>query len=461
MTDEQSLRRLSLWWETLPDELVTADRPALDGTETADVVIIGGGYTGLWTAYYLAMHDPKLRVVVLEAEVAGFGASGRNGGWCSSHFPPSLEKMAASSTREAAIAMQKAMHATVHEVGDVAQREGIECDWKLGGGVTLARTPLQLEHAQADVAHMKSWGFDEYPLLSADEARARVGATNVLGGVYEPYIAAINPAKLVRGLAMAVERRGVVIHENSRVTSFGPGVARTANGEVRARYVVRATEGYTAQLPGQSRTLVPVYSLMLATEPLPEEFWNEVGLANRETFTDFRHVIIYGQRTADNRFAFGGRGAQYHLNSNIDPRQERNDEIHRDIWARLVDLFPAVADFRVTHTWGGPLGIPRDWFSSVGLDTSTGMGWSGGYVGDGVGTANLGGRTLADLILGRDSELTRLPWVNHQSPKWEPEPLRWAGVRTGNFVMASADRVENRKGKDSIRARAFKSLIGG
>ncbi|MCX6459507.1 MAG: FAD-dependent oxidoreductase [Actinobacteria bacterium] len=458
--DDNALRRLSLWWDTLPAELRTADRPPLSGTHDADVAIVGAGYTGLWTAYYLMSADPSLRVVVLEADVAGFGASGRNGGWCSSYFPPSMDALAKASSREGAIAMHRAMNATVLEVGRVAQAEGIDCDWQLGGALQLARSPLQMQRARDDVELMHSWGADEYRLLEQEEARAAVAATDVLGASFTPMVAAIHPARLVRGLALAVESKGATIHEGSRVTSMGPGLVRTAEGEVRARYVVRATEGYTPALPGYERVLAPVYSLMLATEPLPDQVWESIGLRDRQTFGDHQHLIIYGQRTADGRLAFGGRGARYKFGSSIDPHQERSPEIHGAIWSRLVELFPAVADFRVTHTWGGPLGVPRDWFSSVGLDPVTGMGWSGGYVGDGVATANLGGRTLADLILSNDSPITHLPWVNHRSRQWEPEPLRWIGVRAGSWAFTTADAVEARTGKDSRRATFFGRFIG-
>lgn len=458
--DDGALRRLSLWWDTLPDDLRSADRPPLSGTVDADVVIVGAGYTGLWTAYYLLGNDPSLRVVLLEAEVAGFGASGRNGGWCSGYFPASMAKIERTSSRDAAIAMHHAMTDTVTEIGEVATREGIDCDWERGGTVYLARSAVELERARAYVDDWHSWGADEYRFLDADEARGVAAATDVLGASFNPNVAAINPAKLVRGLARAAEARGATIHEGSRVTSMGPGVVRTAAGQVRARYVVRATEGYTPTIPGSERALVPVYSLMLATEPLPESFWAEVRLAHRETFADHRHMIIYGQRTADNRIAFGGRGAQYRWGSRIHPSLDRDPEVHAAIWARLVDLFPAVADFAVTHTWGGPLGVPRDWYASVGLDERTGMAWSGGYVGDGVATTNLGGRTLADLICGHDTDITRLPWVNHRSPKWEPEPARWIGVRAGNAVMASADVVEARTGRDSRRAGVFSRFLG-
>ncbi len=218
--------------------------------------------------------------------------------------------------------------------------------------------------------------------------------------------------------------------------------------------------GFTATLAGQRREVLPVYSLMLATEPLPDEVWDRIGLAERETFSDGRHLVIYGQRTADGRLAFGGRGAPYHFGSRIDPRHDRNDTVHDGLWQALSGMFPEVAPFRVTHRWGGPLGIPRDWYASCGLDRRSGLAWAGGYVGDGVATSNLAGRTLSDLITGTRSELTALPWVNHHSRRWEPEPLRWMGANAGLAVMSSADAHEVRSGRSSRRAALFGRFLG-
>jgi glycine/D-amino acid oxidase-like deaminating enzyme len=257
-----------------------------------------------------------------------------------------------------------------------------------------------------------------------------------------------------------VERQGVRVLERTRVTSIEPGAVRTPHGSVRADVVVRATEGYTARLPGLRRRLAPVYSLMIATEPLTDEMWDRIGLRGRETFSDERNLIVYGQRTKDGRLAFGGRGAPYHFGSAIEPRFDREPEVFAALRRTLVDLFPVLSDVQVTHGWGGPLGVPRDWCASVGLDRSTGLAWGGGYVGDGVGAANLAGRTLADLIRGETSELTGLPWVDHRSRDWEPEPLRWLGINAGLRAMTSADEVEARTGRASKRAALMNRLLG-
>ena len=460
MTDD--LRRLSLWWDSLPDDLRTPLGAPLASDATADVAIVGAGYTGLWTAYYLKRLDPSLRITVLEAREAGFGASGRNGGWASALFPASLEALARASSRSEAVRMRREMHATVDEIGRVAAEEGWDIHWRKGGTTVLARTPLQLASAEDEIANLRSWGFgdDDYRLLDAAEAAGRVGATDVLGGTYTPHCAAIDPARLVRSLARTAVASGVVLHEHTPVQRIEPGVVHTALGSVRAEIIVRATEGYTRTLAGQTRTLAPVYSLMLATEPLPAPTWEAIGLGGRETFADGRHLIIYGQRTADDRLAFGGRGAPYHFGSRITEDQDRDASVHAALWEVLTDLFPVVSSAAVTHTWGGPLGISRDWWASCGLDRTTGLAWAGGYVGDGVGTTNLAGRTLADLITGRDSDLVTLPWVGHSSRPWEPEPLRWAGTNIGLRIMSAADGIETRTGRPSRLARLVGRQMG-
>ncbi|GAA4602098.1 glycine/D-amino acid oxidase-like deaminating enzyme [Actinoplanes octamycinicus] len=409
---------MSFWLDSLgPIER----RTALPGDRDADVAIVGGGYTGLWTAFYLARARPDLRIVVLEAEFCGFGASGRNGGWASGLFPVSEAALTRRFGADAAKAMHAALAGAVDEVG----RAGIDCDYAKGGVISLIRTPGQLRRAPAD-------------RLDAARTRAICDATGVLGGVYSEHCAALHPGKLVRGLASAVEELGVTIHEGTRALSVTAGEVITDRGTVRAGTVVRALEGYTAELPGHRRDLAPVYSLMIATEPLPAAVWDRIGLRRRETFTDERRMIIYGQRTADDRLAFGGRGAPYHFGSRVRPEYDRVPAVFGKLRHTVQELFGI--EVAVAARWGGPLGIPRDWMPSVGL--RDGVAWAGGYVGDGVAATNLAGRTLTDLILGRESDLTRLPWVGHRSRRWEPEPLRWLGINGGLQGAALLDALD-------------------
>jgi glycine/D-amino acid oxidase-like deaminating enzyme len=429
------------------------------------VAVVGAGLTGLWTAYYLLREDPSLRVAVLEAETAGFGASGRNGGWCSALFPAGLAKLAAlpGSSREQALTLHRAMRATVDEVLETADAENIDAQAHKGGTITLARSPAQLRRARAEVEAARAWGrgADDVRLLDAEQADARLRATRVLGATFTPDCAVLHPSRLVRGLARAVERRGGRIYEHTRVREIRPRQALTEHGVVSAGTVLRATEGYTVSLRGMRRDVAPVYSLVIATEPLSGPVWERIGLRERESFTDHRNLIVYGQRTADGRLVFGGRGAPYHFGSRIRPGYDRETRVFAMLRRTLVDMFPVLAAARFTHAWGGALGIPRDWVASVGLDRDTGTGWAGGYVGDGVATTNLAGRTLRDLVLERDTDLTRLPWVGHRSRRWEPEPLRWLGVNTGLRAMTFADTEERLTRRPSLVARAVAPLVGG
>ncbi len=426
------------------------------------MAILGAGYTGLWTAYYLKKADPSLRVVVLEKEIAGFGASGRNGGWCSSFFAASPGTIAAEFGREAAVDMQRAMFATVDEVGRVIADEDIEARWHKGGVLTLATSAPQLARLHEELEYEREWGFDDddYRALGAAEAAARIAVDGCLGAIYSPHCACVDPARLARGLADVVERLGVTIYERTPALELRPHEVPTPAGAVKADIVVNALEGYVVTMPGHARDLVPLYSLMIATEPLPASFWAQVGWDGREVFTDERNLIIYCMRTDDGRIALGGRGAPYHFGSAIRDEFDRDPAVFAELHRVLKSLFPAVGDARITHTWGGCLGAPRDWFASVGFDKDSGMAWAGGYVGDGVSTTNLAGRTLAELIAGADHGLSGLPWVGRRPKRWEPEPLRWLGVNLSLAMMGSADRAEARTGRPSRRADLTARLIG-
>ena len=261
------------------------------------------------------------------------------------------------------------------------------------------------------------------------------------------------------GSGNAVERLGGVIVEGTAATVIEPGRVTTDRGIIQAEVVVRALEGYTGTLEGNRRTLAPLYSLMVATEPIDDAQWDEIGLSQRQTFTDDRFMVIYGQRTADGRIAFGGRGAPYNYGSRIDSSVEQRSRTHDRIVKTLVELLPMLSDVAITHRWGGVLGVPRDWFPSVGFDPVSGLAWGGGYVGEGVAPANLAGRTLAELITETDSPRIDLPWVGHRSRRWEPEPLRWLGINGALATMGIADRSEAITGRKSRLARMMQSIF--
>jgi glycine/D-amino acid oxidase-like deaminating enzyme len=454
---------ISFWYA---DDGLPAVREPLPGDATADVAIIGGGYTGLWTAYYLKKAAPYLRITVLEQKFCGYGASGRNGGWLYNGVA-GRDRYARLHGREAAVRLQKAMNDTVAEVIAAAEAEGIDADVHQGGVLEVATTPAQLARLKAFHEHELSYGEKDRELYGARQTAERIRIADAVGSTWTPHGARLHPVKLVKGLAAAVEALGVTIHESTPVTEIRPKHAVTPYGTVRAPYILRCTEGFTASLKGQKRTWLPMNSSMIATEPLTEDQWAAIGWDGRETLGDMAHAYMYAQRTADGRIALGGRGVPYRFGSRTDNdgrTQQATIEALRDI---LTRFFPALTGVRVTHAWSGVLGVPRDWCATVTLDRSTGLGWAGGYVGSGVATTNLAARTLRDLVQqdsgqGGRTELTDLPWVNHKVRKWEPEPFRWLGVHGMYATYRAADQRERlRPGTESSRLAKAADRVAG
>ncbi|MEU0498745.1 FAD-binding oxidoreductase [Mycobacterium sp. NPDC006124] len=431
--------KVSFWWNSIG---ATPPRPPLPGSTQADVCIVGAGYTGLWTAYYLKRAAPALRVVVLEQRFAGFGASGRNGGWLTNEITGGRGSYLKSHGRDAVARQQTAMNETVDEVIRVTRDEDIDCDVIKGGEFTVATNAAQQARLLHAVEEARSWPMTDVELLSAAEATARINVRGTTGAMWHPHCARLHPAKLAAGLAKVVESLGVEIYEQTRVTQIRPHQAVTDSGTVTAATVVRATEGFTAQIEGLRRTWLPMNSSLIVTEPLSAEIWADIGWDGYETLGDQAHAYMYAQRTADDRIAIGGRGAPYRYGSGTDVdgvTDPRTVGLLRDI---LVRFFPSTARAGIEHVWSGVLGVPRDWSATVGLDRASGLGWAGGYVGTGVTSTNLAGRTLRDLILDQPSTLTELPWVNHRVRKWEPEPLRYIAVQAMYKAYYAADRAE-------------------
>lgn len=451
---------LGFWWASLGGQ--PPARPSLRGPLEADVAIVGAGYTGLWTAFYLKRARPSLRVVVLEAQRAGFGASGRNGGWVSGFFSGSPDLYEGDGGRAGLQRLRRAMFATVGEIGSVLAEQGIAADFHHGGQLAVALDRAQLHRLRGELTGALAQGLGEEDLreLGEPELGERVRVSGALGASFTPHVARVHPAKLARGLAEAVERLGVTIHEGTPVLAIEPGRALTAAGSVRAGWVVRATEGYTAGLRGLRRALVPMNSSMVVTEPLPAEAWERIGWEAQETMSDCANVYVYLQRTADGRIAIGGRGVPYRYGSRTDGRGATAARTVAGLRAKLLQMFPAAGAVALEHAWSGVLGVPRDWGVTVSADRVRGLAWAGGYVGEGVAASNLAARTLRDLILGEESELTGLPWVGRDPRMWEPEPLRWAEIRAVYALYRAADCVERRSGRTSRLAALVDSLSG-
>jgi glycine/D-amino acid oxidase-like deaminating enzyme len=410
-----------------------AARAALEHDLDVDVAIIGAGYTGLWTAYYLKRQAPGLNIAIIEAQTAGFGASGRNGGWLMGNILGE-DRLLAGLSPEQRRASFDLLHSIPDEVELVIEREGIACDYRKGGVLyCAARYPEQEASLRRYLDDLYRQGLTEsdYRWLSPEQLAQQIRVAKPYGGIYAPHVATIHPAKLVRGLARTVENMGVKIYENSPVTQWQSGSLRTAKASVRCRWIVPAVEGYATTLPPLGRYQLPVQSLIVATEPLSAATWDEIGLNRGQAFSESSRQVTYGQRTADNRLVFGARGG-YQFAGKL-----RNDfdlttnevELRRYLFG---ELFPQLKNVRITHAWGGNLGMSRRFKPHMLCDHASGIALSGGYGGEGVGASNLGGRTLADLILERDTELVHQPWVMPQGgldslKAWEPEPCRWLG----------------------------------
>ncbi|WP_212755288.1 NAD(P)/FAD-dependent oxidoreductase [Flexivirga aerilata] len=442
---------VSHWWHQLGGP--GPRRPSLPGDRDVDVCIVGAGYTGLWTAFYLKQLRPSLTVVVLEREFAGYGASGRNGGWLTAALPGSAAVLGRGPGGPSAVTCLAAhLRQQVDEVIAVCRAHGVDADIVKGGELRVATGPAQLQRLRSDWSGRAPDDADQW--LDADELAARVRIAGGSGAIWSPHCARLHPAKLVRGLAALVQRQGVSVFETTPATSIAPGSVVTPYGTVRAGTVLRCTEGFTAEVPGQRRAWVPMNSSMIVTAPLPDRAWREIGWDGAEVIGDEAHVYMYAQRTADGRIAIGGRGVPYRFGSRIRGDGATAARTVDELTATLHRLWPTTRDVAVEHAWSGVLGVPRDWSATVSFDPRTRTGFAGGYVGHGVVSSALAGRTLADLATGRDTERTALPWVDRRVRQWEPEPLRWLGIRGLYAAYRLADRIEARNGRTSVVARA-------
>ncbi|AZG44502.1 NAD(P)/FAD-dependent oxidoreductase [Gordonia insulae] len=433
-------------------------RPSLDGDTDVDFAIVGGGLTGLWTAYYLRREFPDARILVVESRFCGYGASGRNGGWLSAEVPGNRATYAGIAEARgqdggaANRALTVTMESAVREVASRISDEQIDCDARYSGVLTVARCPAQHDRLLHDVAAATRWGSTGTVLLSQAELLRRVRVADALSASYSPHCIRVQPARLTDGVAAAAERSGIRIVEGTTVTHVEPGRLTTDRGVVRADHIAICVEGFTPALPGRHRALLPMNSSMVVTEPLDHHQWDEIGWEGAELLGESAHAYTYAQRTADGRIALGGRGVPYRYGSRTDDDGRTQPKTAGALIRALQERFPSTRTASIDHTWCGVLGVHRDWCTSITFDERTGIASAAGYVGSGLTTTNVAARTLVDLFAGRDTELTRLPWVGHRSPKWEPEPLRYLGVAGLYAAYRLADRLE-------LRSRAARTNV--
>ena len=437
----------SLWWDGLARPHA---EPPLETDLATQYAIVGGGYTGLWTAYFLKKAKPDADIVLVEAQRIGHGASGRNGGW----LMGAIEGASSFTDDRGGLSEATRYQLTqlVTRAGETLASEGIDCDFHHGGCVmAAARHTAQIGRARKLLEHFRGLGFGEsdYQWLTPGELSDRIQVVSPGGGVFTPHVARLHPAKLVIGLAHVVKSMGVRVFEYTRAHDIQSGVVRCDRGTISAEKIVVATEGYSESGNPLHRRLIPVQTGMVATEPLSEAQWSTIGFHQRETFADCTRAATYLQRTADDRLVIGARG--HYLPGGLPQHVLRDSTAIRQHRERIaLSLFPQLQGVRFTHCWGGSVGVPRAWRPHVLYDTETGMGSAGGYVGEGVGASFLFGQTLAELITGQDTERTAMPWVKHRSiavlKSWEPEPLPRAGLNATMMLFGAEEWLLDRYG---------------
>jgi len=424
--------------------------PVLEQDIHCETAIVGAGFTGLWTAYWLNRLNPGHRTIIVDAEQPGFGASGRNGGWVMGHLE-GLSHLLKDANPEQRDATCQLLTGLLSQFSDVLNQEHFDCDFQHGGGLYSAcRFPAQVKAAQRELEQLRRLGFstDDYHWLAADSAVHKVRARHTFGAIATPHVGVIHPVKLLRGLTRVLLARGVAIFRNSQVTQQSGGRLTTAKGHLHAHRVIWATEGYASGAAPTRGRLLPVQSGMIATAPLTDAQWATIGFEGRPAFCDFSQLSSYLQRTADNRLVVGARGSLHHWHhpaGTLSPDNRDNRFRH----ALLHDLFPQLGEVEITHAWGGSLGVPRHFRPFVHWDPQMNIGAAGGYLGEGVGASFLFGRTLAEIVLDRTSSRTEAPWVSrgkltNSIPRWEPAPLPWLGFAALKNTVRALESWQSR-----------------
>lgn len=426
------------WLQTAPDP--PAPLP-LVGRTKADVAIVGGGYTGLWTAIHLKEREPTLDVVVLEAATVGHGASGRNGGFAMCLLDFSLAHLHRRYGTDDARAAHLAVERTIDEIEEAIGRHHIDCEWRKGGLLMVATNPGQQARLQADLEAASAMGLtDSIRHVGQDDLLARVRSPTYLEAVWEPQCAVLHPAKLARGLSDAAVRLGVRVHQRSPVLDIGDDATlRTPNGTVTAQQVVLATNAWAHDTPHFRRRVRPLYTYVLMTEPLSAEQRSRVGWEGFEGIEDKRNYVHYYRRTLDGRILWGGTDALDHR-GRIDTRFDTAQRVRAALERSFRATFPQLHDLRFTHHWGGPIGITGTFLPLFGTLANGRVHYGVAYNGHGVAPSHLGGKILRDRVLGVEGELTALPFVDGREIVFPPAPLGTIGSILTRRALRRQDR---------------------
>ncbi len=419
--------------------------PALAGSIKADVAIVGGGFTGMATAYYLLKAEPSMKVVVLESEVVGYGASGRNGSFAMTVVGLGLELLARLKGRDRAIAAHRYLERAVDTVGELVDGEELDCDYIRPGFLRMATTPAYEKKIRREIELAHSLGIEGIEWLEKDEARQRVNSEHYLGAWWEPRMALVNPLKLVREMKRVVTGLGATVHEGTPVGSIErPGTyrLRTPGGTLDAERLVLATNAYSDLLPQVRRKQVPAWTYVIATEPLTDEQLEPVGWQGFEGVEDARNLIHYYRRTPDNRLLMGGGPVGFGFGRDMD--RDSNPAAWAHLEAHVADLFPSLAGARIEHRWGGPFSVTTDLTPALGYIGDPRAVYSVGCIGHGVAMTHLNGQTIRDLILERHTELTDHFFVNRRVLPWPPEPVRLGVSLALRSYLTLEDRFHER-----------------
>ena len=432
----------SWWQERAAARFPQPVRPPLEGREQADVVIVGAGFTGLWAAIRLAELQPALRIVILEEETAGFGASGRNGGFAMTMVTRSIHDLIRKVGAGGAKAIHAAMVETLADIEGFCAAEGIDADVTRPGLLTVSNGPEQDVRIQQDLDASAKLGLDDLTPLSGVECRALVAAEGVRRGHFEANALLVDPAALALGLAGAAERRGVTIFEHTAMerTEVSPSgvLVHTPGGAVHAGRVLLATNAYAHAIPRLRRFLFTICAYIVCTEPLSAQQWARVGWERRMGIEDRRVMPHFHRPTPDGRILWGGRDAPV---SPIgpDPRRDRDPRIFRRLEETFRQTFPQLGDVKITEGWGGPVCATVRCQPVVGWLQRGRIAYALGYSGHGVGPSALLARVTVDLLLERDTDRLHLPFVTRRPMTLPPGPVRWPLLNAAQRVLQAAD----------------------
>jgi glycine/D-amino acid oxidase-like deaminating enzyme len=419
--------------------------PSLKGEVKADVAVIGGGFTGLSTAHNLLLDEHSLRVTVLEAEVVGYGASGRNGGFSMTLFglEPAVTK--ALFGQERTVEAHRYMEHAVDHVQELVKKYDLQSDYEHPGFLRVATTPGFVKRIQHDMEILVQMGITGLEWWEADRVRQEVDSPLFLGAWWEPRCGLLNPAKHVRELKRIAKEAGAVIHERTPVVSIERGQAftlHTPQGKVIADRIIFATNAWSHLFPQLRRRQVPAFTHMVITEPLSEERLSTIGWRNRQGIEDARNFVHYFRLTADNRLAMGGSDVSIAFGADME--RDLNEHVFEDLERDVLRLFPALKDIRFADRWGGPVSVPIDMAPAIGFVGDRRAIYSLGCVGHGVSMAQLNGRTIADLLLEKDTDLTHVWFVGRRTLPWPPEPLRFVASHAIRGYMRIEDAIYER-----------------